>query len=217
MRLEVGSLRLEVGGWKFEVRSRSSRAPARIPFLPPTQRGQEGDVFRLAIAAILGLAIFAIVIGVVLYFGELKRQVAFEQMEKGFADARENLALSCVSLKSFDECETAKLDKRIFCDAVVHKPLLFFRKETSFNSLYFGQLAKLPPECVSFQTWDPQFVLLSNDGRAAQVQGGDYDIDVFFVCYREKKDPSNPSVQPLACPDKKCVISFGKLPSCPSP
>lgn len=120
-------------------------------------RGQSSDVFRLLVAAILGLAVLLIVLGIITLVEQQKFQLSELRFYDGFGNA--------VNLPTNQIFEEEKLA---------------FKSGEMFTAEALAMQFKVKEECIRFKSGNPQIRVQSSPNSV--VMANQLQTDVFFRC-----------------------------------
>jgi hypothetical protein len=134
-------------------------------------RGQAFDVYRLLIGAIIGLAVLAIIVGVIPYFEQLSVNICKKEVQEAM------LRASHVP----DGSTVAPVRKCVF------------EAESSLNSKQLSDFINIPVECVSFKASNSSsFNLISGDKGV--YFSNRTEVPVFIKCC-----PPTPQCTDMKC------------------
>jgi hypothetical protein len=149
-------------------------------------RGQTSDVFRLLVAAVLGLAILIIILGIVAVIEEQKFQLSELRFYDGFGHA--------VNLPT---------------NQVFQEEKLVFKGKQMFTAESLSLQFKVEKECIQFETNNSR-VHIRNPSNSGQIveMANNIQIDVFFQCEYLSVPPGNCPLGSLFC-----KVLFGEKPA----
>lgn len=153
------------------------------------QQGQSSDVFRLLIGAIMGLAILAIVLGIVQVVEQQKFTLSQVRFYDGF-EAAVNRPFSDFSPTAF-----------------VKQQDLFFKKGDTFTALGLSKQFKVSKSCIVFFSGNSDVHPFPNQPGTGVQMLSQVQTTVYFRCGYPSgacADPDNPLY---------CELWFGKQPA----
>lgn len=151
------------------------------------QRGQAGDVFRLMIDSIIGLAILVIILSSINYFGSLRSQISIAEM-RGLVE-------------SGVQTPTGR---------VLESNNLSFSKGEAYSSVLMEQWTGVPESCFSFESGLGAISIV--DDRKAEFTSN-VDTKVYVSCIINPNEICEYGDGDCGSCEFDCIISFGRKPS----
>ena len=157
------------------------------------QRGQEFETFNVLIGAVLALAILVIIISLINYLDDIKITSSKQAIEQKLKSAAQSPDGSVFVAKGVE-----------------------LQENSSFNSVRFGQIMNIEPECIEFDF--PQGIssmYYPNSSKNAVGFSRRIQTDFYVLCQKDDIDFHN--YDTLRCDldacEFCCLASFGVNPA----